>query len=168
VAFTGHYHAQDIAAARWDDRTFLFDIETGSLVSHPCPYRIVRFSGGASLSVVSHRLTSIPSRLEGFQEYAKEYLASGITNIAVKTMKDLGVPESDFGVLAPQISAAFVAHYAGDERLPPGREPLKLSGLSFMGSLVVGNRKALVEGLWTDSPCPDNDVTIDLATGNWR
>jgi hypothetical protein len=44
---------------------------------------------------------------------------------------------------------------------------LTLSGLSLMGSIVVGNRKDLVTELWSDREPPDNDVSIDLATGTW-
>ena len=39
--FTGHYHANDITLQEWNDGSFLFDIETGSLVTYPCPIRKV-------------------------------------------------------------------------------------------------------------------------------
>jgi 3',5'-cyclic AMP phosphodiesterase CpdA len=36
LVFTGHYHAQDVTLAQWDDeKKFLFDVETGSLVTYP-------------------------------------------------------------------------------------------------------------------------------------
>lgn len=41
VMFSGHFHASDIS--RVDDRlgNHLFDVETGSIVTYPCPYRIM-------------------------------------------------------------------------------------------------------------------------------
>jgi hypothetical protein len=40
VVFTGHFHAQDIAK-KTTASSFIFDIETGSTVTSPCPYRVV-------------------------------------------------------------------------------------------------------------------------------
>jgi 3',5'-cyclic AMP phosphodiesterase CpdA len=36
LAFTGHYHAQDIVMSKFDNGGFLYDIETGSLITAPC------------------------------------------------------------------------------------------------------------------------------------
>jgi 3',5'-cyclic AMP phosphodiesterase CpdA len=39
LVFTGHYHAQDITLRKIDGTgRFVYDIETGSFVTHPCPY----------------------------------------------------------------------------------------------------------------------------------
>ena len=38
--FTGHFHAQDIAVQEFGAQS-IYDIETGSAVTYPCPYRIV-------------------------------------------------------------------------------------------------------------------------------
>nr|HPO50831.1 metallophosphoesterase [Spirochaetota bacterium] len=42
--FTGHFHSQDIVSKKLKNGSFLYDIETGSLVTHPCPYRIINIS----------------------------------------------------------------------------------------------------------------------------
>ena len=39
LSFTGHYHAQDITLSDFNKDGFLYDIETGSLVTAPCPIR---------------------------------------------------------------------------------------------------------------------------------
>jgi hypothetical protein len=70
--------------------------------------------------------------------------------------------------LAQQVAQAFVAHYAGDEKLPPGQEAMQTKGLSIPGRVVVNFRKDLVIGVWHDLPPPDNDITIDLKTGSWQ
>ena len=36
IMFTGHYHAQDIVFKQFKNGSFIFDIETGSLVTYPC------------------------------------------------------------------------------------------------------------------------------------
>ena len=55
VVFTGHFHSQDIAR----DST-VTDVETGSLVSYPHPYRVIEVSGD-KMSVTTHNLRSIKS-----------------------------------------------------------------------------------------------------------
>jgi hypothetical protein len=37
-----------------------------------------------------------------------------------------------------------------------------------MGRIVVANQKNKVEPLWDDLEPADNDLVIDLATGEWR
>ena len=47
MVFTGHYHAQDVvkrSIKTADTPSFIFDVETGSLVTYPVPYRIVTLS----------------------------------------------------------------------------------------------------------------------------
>ena len=143
------------------------DIETGSLVTYPCPYRLVTVAGNRMI-VSTRFVESIPSHPEGFTDWARAYTAEGLTRIAVATMKKLGVPDIDADILAPQITDAFIAHYRGDESLPVGQEMLKEKGLSFMGGIIVGARRDLVEGLWHDLPPADNDFSLDLATGAWK
>lgn len=43
-AFTGHMHANDISKLVTDKNNTLYDIETGSAVTYPCPTRVVEFS----------------------------------------------------------------------------------------------------------------------------
>ncbi|HZK53295.1 MAG TPA: hypothetical protein VFC84_03705 [Desulfosporosinus sp.] len=39
LAFTGHYHAQDITLSDFKSDGYLYDVETGSLITSPCPIR---------------------------------------------------------------------------------------------------------------------------------
>jgi hypothetical protein len=122
------------------------------------------------MSIRSVRIQSLPSFAErgvDFGQHSLSFTGTGITGIALKTMKGLGVPAGEAERLAPQIRDAFLAHFAGDEQFTGG-QMLTLSGLSLMGSLVVGNRKDLITGLWEDRAPPDNDLTVNLATGDWR
>lgn len=169
IAFTGHFHAQDVALRRWKDGSFLFDVETGSTVTWPCPWRLVSVDPSGTLSIQSSRIDSIPSfrdRGADFQEHVRGFTRDGIANVAVSTMVKLGMKEAEAQTLSGQIADAMMAHYGGDERFQ-GTEMLKLRGLSLMGRIVVGTRKDLVYGLWQDSEPADNDVTLRLDTGQW-
>lgn len=45
MVFTGHFHANDISEyVSWTDK--IYDIETGSTVSYPMPYRMVSLRDG--------------------------------------------------------------------------------------------------------------------------
>jgi 3',5'-cyclic AMP phosphodiesterase CpdA len=170
LVFTGHYHAQDITVRTWSDGRFLYDSETGSLVTAPNPVRTVTIDGNQRLSIESSFITELPSFTaagKDFHEYAETYLHSGISGIAIKTMKGLGVPAAEAEKLAPQVADAFAAHYNGDEKFL-GVETLPSKGLSFMGGIVVANKRGLVDGLWKDLPPTDNAVSVDLRTGAWQ
>jgi 3',5'-cyclic AMP phosphodiesterase CpdA len=168
VIFTGHYHAQDVTEAREPDDTFLFDVETGSLVTYPCPYRVVSISAAQEMTIRSQDITAIPQRTTGFPAYAREAAFRGVAEIASRTIQGYHVGKAEADGLAAQVADAFMAHYAGDEALPPGVEPIRTRGLSPMAWLVVNNRKALVQSLWRDLSPPDNNVTLDLRTGAWH
>jgi 3',5'-cyclic AMP phosphodiesterase CpdA len=165
IVLTGHYHAQDITLVRWKDGRFVYDVETGSLVTYPCPIRVGEIRGN-SLSLQSCFVEQIPSRPSGFREFARQNTSDGISGIAVDTMLKLKVQEQDARFIAPQIARAFVAHYAGDEQ--PPELLLDKKGVGFMGRLVLWSRRSLVEGLWADLEPPDDGLAVDLATGAWR
>ena len=169
LVFTGHYHAQDITEANWTQPDkFVFDIETGSLVTYPSPYRIINIDSSQKAAVRTAHVESIPSHPNDFQEYSREYILNGIQGIATHAIMGYKVNQAEAHKLAGQVAQAFLAHYAGDENLPPGQEAMQTSGLSVPGWVVVTFRKNLVTGLWHDLPPPDNNITIDLNTGSWQ
>ena len=165
VVFTGHYHAHDITLVRWKDGKFVYDAETSSLVTYPCAIRNASIRGN-SLRLESLFVEAIPSRPDGFLDFAREITSDGISGIAIDTMLKLKVKEKDALFIAPQIAQAFVAHYAGDEQ--PPEIVLDKKGVGFMGRLVLWNRRSLVEGLWADLEPPDDNIVIDLSDGSWK
>jgi len=169
LVFTGHYHAQDITLARWPEpNKFVFDIETGSLVTYPAPYRIVSIDNSQEAAIRTKHVEAIRAHPDDFQEYAREYVQNVIEGIATRAIMGYKVNQAEAEKLAKQVAQAFLAHYAGDENLPSGQEAMQASGLSIPGWVVVNLRKDLVIGLWHDLPPPDNNVTIDLKTGSWQ
>ncbi|MBN1806670.1 MAG: metallophosphoesterase [Sedimentisphaerales bacterium] len=166
LVFTGHYHAQDITMVRFaGENNFLLDIETGSLVTYPCPYRVMEITAQQKLAIRSGCVTSIKSYPTGFEEYAHKYVKSGLVSIAAQTIEDYGVEAESAEKLAEQVGTAFMAHYAGDEKLSPGQIIITSKGTGLMGWFVVFVRKGMVKGLWYDLYPPDNNITIDLITG---
>ena len=164
LVFTGHYHAQDITLQRWDDGKFIYDVETGSLVTYPCPIRTASIRDNL-LRLDSLFVERIPSRPEGFQAFARDHTSNGIIGIAVDTMLDLKVKEEDALFIAPQVARAFLAHYRGDEQ--PPEVILDRTGVGFMGRLVLWNRGSLIRGLWQDLEPPDDGIVVDLGDGSW-
>ncbi|MEI6427854.1 MAG: metallophosphoesterase [Pseudanabaena sp. ELA607] len=62
LIFTGHLHVQDVAySAKYD----LYDITTGSMVSYPHPYRVLKYEAKGtmkSLAIESFRVGAIPEQ----------------------------------------------------------------------------------------------------------
>ncbi len=169
VAFTGHYHAQDAALARFPDGSYLCDVMTGSLATAP-NVRFVAVDAAGRMSIRSRPVDSLPSfAAQGvdFTSYARAYVHERIAEIAASTMRRMRVSVRDTATLAPQIADAFLANYWGDERFT-GVERLSGKGLGLMGRIVAGILKNSVEAMWEDLEPADNDLVIDLATGSWR
>ncbi|MGB4163083.1 MAG: hypothetical protein WBK72_01385, partial [Bacillota bacterium] len=117
------------------------------------------------MHIRSHFIAEIPSHPAGFQEYAKEYVHSGLTRIAYETLRKYRVNERSAEILAPQVADAFIAHYSGDEVTP--KVTIDTSGTALWAKLVVWVQRGLINGLWNDLEPADNDIDIDLSTGSW-
>jgi len=165
MVFTGHYHAQDISMTRWEkEGKRLYDIETGSLVTYPNPYRIVTLSA-RKVVITSRFITGIQGWETGFASYARSYIEGGIAGIATRTIEGYGVKSEQANKLAKQVAGAFAAHYAGDEKLAEGQVAITSKGTGFKGWIVVFLKKGLIRGLWQDLEPMDNNVTLDLTPG---
>jgi len=174
VVFTGHDHAQDITLRYYEiediedsgveadgQAPFLYDIETGSLATYPCPYRILETRPGRRLAVNSTFIDGIAGYKSGFTAFARRDVLEGIAGIAVSRMvEDYGVSEKDAALIAPQVAAAYAAHYAGDER--PEGKILSRKGLGLWGRIILAAQKSVITGRWVDFPPADNDVILSL------
>ena len=167
LVFTGHDHAQDITAATWESgEDFLFDIGTGSLVTYPSPYRVVEITGDQQCNLTSRFIDSTSGHPEDFDDYVREVSAERITEVAVNRLRDYLVSEKSARIIAPQFTRAFLAHYIGDEPAPG--ELLNTDGISLWAKIITSMKKKVYYGLWQDLDPPDNFLTIDLKTGQWK
>lgn len=159
VVFTGHYHAQDITMRQLKNGNFIYDIQTGSLVTYPSPIREVRINNNR-MQVSSHFIEKTETHPNGFTDFSKEYVHSGISGIAEKTLVSYKLQPEDAAKLSGQVADAFLAHYKGDEIVP--EQYLDLSGVGLWGRMIILFKRKLIVGLYNDLPPKDNDVTFSL------
>lgn len=166
VVFSGHFHSQDIALLTADDgKTFVYDVETGSLATYPCPYRLVSIDDEQHMHIRTRHITTTASHPEGFSSHAYRYCYQLAEKLAVRKLRGLGVSSRDCDLLAPQVVAAFRVHGLGNEE---GTEkPLDLQGVSPWGRFIIQRKRGLLEALWEQAPPPDNRLTIHLPTGDY-
>ncbi|MDD4712143.1 MAG: metallophosphoesterase [Bacteroidales bacterium] len=141
VLFTGHFHASDIARANDKNGNFLYDIETGSTVTYPCPYRLIRLSEDSlqiETKYIEHPNIILPAGMD-FQTYAHQELTKKLSvlvndmvnqsykNIASSIPQSLSlfvkVPDKQAILdmasihLIPDATNLALSHYCGNENL---------------------------------------------------
>ncbi|NTW28860.1 MAG: metallophosphoesterase [Coriobacteriia bacterium] len=160
LVFTGHYHAQDIARADYGDSGFIYDVETGSLATAPCPVRYCAISKG-TVEIVS---TDMVARLKPGTDFTAEaaaFVRKTIMTEAVSVLRGYRVSEADSSYIADYVASAFMAHYNGDEKTEA--MPAFDSGkLSLWGKIIYSQERYVIEGLWHDLSPADNTVTLSL------
>ena len=166
--FTGHHHANDISKLV-NGEDFVIDIQTGSTITYPCPYRMVEFDGNTKKMTIS--TTFIPSinyDLGGldFQTYAYNFLATGLPPLVVAELQQLGVDQATAQALEPLVTPTLIAYYHGDE--PNNQNQQVMDGINTLiqsGDATAFQFGMLLLGIWNDQTL-DNNVIIDLNTGD--
>ena len=157
IIFTGHYHANDISSFTHNSRE-LIDIQTGSLVTAPCPYRLVSVKNNR-LDINTKTVQSIAANLPGglgFPAFANTFLSQhldGYFNYYLASQ--LGAPAPLATFAAPLFRNGIMAHFAGDENMPPDQRKL-IEELATMSQQLAG----IVTTLWTDLGIKDNKTVI--------
>jgi hypothetical protein len=177
IVFTGHYHALDATKKKWgrDDKvTSLFDVETGSLVTFPTPYRVVSLDEGNAVNIYSEFITEIDYDTGdmSFPEYAEKYLDEGLFLLAFE-MLTRPLEEGGFGLdpddpltteMAQQAAEVIKAHYKGDEKMTSETLATIIYFLRQDDSMIRLLAGALLL-LWTDLKPEDTAPTIMLDSG---
>ena len=167
IIFTGHFHSQDVVKFQ-NGSDFIFDIETGSSVTWPSPFRIIELTSNNFLKITSNVINDIDYDTGelSFQEYSREFLENGMP-ILIKSflINDFAVPENDAEIVAPMMSKAIIAHYAGDEN--PTEETLnEIRQLSGSSNPTVQKIATGLNLIWYDLQPNDNNLIINLNNGN--
>ena len=160
VGFTGHYHAHDITRNDFESGKYLYDIETGSLVTAPCPIRYVQING----NTMNIRSDFIIDRLRpetDFAEKGQAFVKRTVMLEAANTLRKYRVSEKDIDIIADAVGDAFTAHYAGNEN-PDFRPHLDKSKLGLWGKIVLSTQQYVLDGLWQDLPPEDVNVMLNL------
>jgi hypothetical protein len=160
IMFTGHYHANDIVS-RTDGDKILYDIETGSMVTAPIPYRLITLTG-SSMDITTKYITHISATLPGgldLPTYANQFLSGhldGYISFAISN-PPYSLPDPLVSLGAPLLRNGFMAHYAGDEKITSDEQAQD----DAFGQLVPPLGGAL-NSLWTDLAPADNNLVITL------
>lgn len=144
VIFTGHFHSTDIKRAEGTDGEYLYDVETGSTVTYPCPYRIMKISNDKQFLTFDTKFILNTTEEyytrngKNFQEHAQQSLAGGIPTVMRWLVKEyypmikakvpsiLSIPDADglADILVKHISdvvtKAMLTHNEGNEQLKQG------------------------------------------------
>ncbi len=160
LIFTGHYHANDVTAYSYNNKT-LYDVETGSQVNPPLPYRTMALTE-KMLSVQSKHITNINASLPGGADlvtYSRAFFSAHLDGAFsyLLTQEPFSLSEADAAAAAPYFRDAYMAHFAGDEVMPNAVATYlnDLTSLSPIAAMALAT-------LWTDINTPDNDYTITL------
>ena len=159
LGFTGHYHALDITRSDFDGK-FIHDVETGSLITAPCPIRYVQLKNNAA----NIRTETIVDRIYPgtvFAANASAFVKRTVMLEAANVLKRFKVSDKDTDIIADAVGDAFTAHYQGDE-IPALRPPLDKSRLGLWGRFVLSQQQYVLDGLWADLPPADSDVSFTL------
>jgi len=171
LVFTGHFHAQDAVKKTVQAGTqpsFIFDVETGSLVTYPVPYRLVTYYENMSIfQIESKVITQIDYDTHGipFQQYAKEYVDNGLTFIvATFFIYYFDMEPADAETYAQYLVSGMIANYAGDEN--PTIETLETAmGFLQMSEPIMKLIGMSMLSLWNDPLPADNNLYLELNNG---
>jgi len=158
VIFTGHYHANDITE-RISGNNQLFEIETGSLVTAPIPYRIITMNNN-EFDITTKHVTSIDAKLPGgldFPTYSNLFLSQHLDGYFSYFLSNppYSLPDSYVATGAPLFRNAIMAHFAGDEMITP-QEQAADDQLGQLSPLISG----ALSSLWTDINTEDNNLHL--------
>jgi len=159
VIFTGHYHAQDITRGDFNGKV-IYDIETGSLVTAPCPVRYVQIKD----NIMDIHTETIVDKLHpgtDFASNATAFVKKTIMLEAAYVLRKFKVPEKDIVFITDVVGDAFTAHYSGDED-PALKKEVDKSKLSLWGRFVLGQQQYAIDGLWNDLKPEDNNAKIQF------
>lgn len=164
MVFSGHFHSQDITRATFEaPGRFLFDIETGLLVTYPCPYRVITVSSGYTAKIESHFIRSTPS-YQDFYQHAQRFCYERSVLLVNDAMKKYRMSPEDIARVNSKVADALMSHLVGDETA--SESPATSEGMGLWGKIIFSMRKDLVDAWHKDLYPADNQVTLDLKTGN--
>lgn len=113
VCFTGHFHAQDVS-----QKYHITDVETGSTVSYPHPYRLLNIDTDAGILSIKtnhiHDLSSMKNGSETLLEKSTRYATSALNSVA-ENLFPTKVPSDVRKECSEVLGEAYAMHLAGDE-----------------------------------------------------
>lgn len=152
VVFTGHFHANDIAKTYNKNGNHLYDVETGSPVTYPCPYRIIEYKEDSQLLIATKFIEKIDYDLNGesFQTYAKRIIKESIPSVLSSLVKEF----------YPEIKQ-YTTPYSAFIKMP---EANKLGQIveNNLGEIAVDIMMKIYEG---NNDSQHNNIMLNLNKG---
>ena len=170
IVFTGHFHANDIVKKQVGSN-FLFDIETGSLITAPCSFRTITLKSDMNIEIATKHIEKINYNTNGqsFQAYAYTKLMDGMTSLAQSQLvqSPFNLDSAGANYTAPYLAGALFNHFAGDEKTDASMAAFLIK----LDSLSKNNTKYAIVSLGintilSDLPPKDNTLTINLNDGS--
>ncbi len=162
LVFTGHYHAQDITEKSFPEfNKTLYDIETGSFVTYPLPYRQLNITSDQNVVIKSSYMKKPQFENMDTTEYSKKRYYDITLKMVSDAMGKYFVSENGQKKLGPQITDAYILHLTGDE--PLQKDIVDDESIGFFGSMALKLKKDLIFGWRTDLKPADNNVILDLS-----
>ena len=118
VILTGHFHASD-NAKDWNDNEdkAVYDLNTGSLISYPCDYRLLHYSDDLQ-SLKVEMASLVPQGMTADQ--CKEWLRGRVKALVVQAVKNKAGALASYittqiNNIAEYAANLFILHVEGDE-----------------------------------------------------
>lgn len=161
VCFTGHFHAQDIS-----QKYGLTDVETGSTVSYPHPYRLIDIdTSKGTMHIHSDRvytLGSMAGNKETLEQKSERFATSALSSF-MESIVPKKVPADVKTECAQVLGEAYAMHLGGDEQPTADfKARLKtavkrLRHYSWKWAFIMNK---IGKNLSTDTGVRDNDTCI--------
>jgi len=171
VVFTGHFHTSDIAKDWNADKTKeIYDVNTGSLISYPCDYRVVTLQSNLSeLAITTEHIKELVSG-DKFAEEAKSRLKASVQAI-------VAAQGTAYSLVAPTAAEAFIIHAEGNEAENAESAGIlstlinaAIIGQSFVGAEKSEKLKNMAYSMMldksnygTDREDQTNDLTLNIS-----
>ncbi|HRN16556.1 MAG TPA: metallophosphoesterase [Xylanibacter oryzae] len=115
VVFTGHFHSQDVATMKGG----LTDVETGSTVSYPIPYRLIGLDTKRGIMNIKTEhiscLGSLSGNSESLEQMSIRFASSSMRGFVNRFISD-NVPGDIREKSGKLITEAYIMNLYGDER----------------------------------------------------
>jgi predicted phosphodiesterase len=163
VIFTGHSHANDITQ-HIQGTSSIYDITTGSTITYPSQYRVLTLKN-KEMEIETRYVKDIGEPMPGglgFTDYAAKMQTDLLNKFftGYLTMAPYKLSDSMAKASAPMAANAYMAFFAGDEKISPA-EQAKVEALETFYPRPTFFINA-VNSFWTDLSIKDNKWHLKL------
>lgn len=166
ILFTGHFHANDIVKRQFGDY-FMYEIETNSLISYPCSYRLLRLKPDRKLEIETNSVKKaiIDNQEKSIVPYSEDLYSNFLETYYVPVILGYYSSDSLFMALCKKpMKEAFKSHYYGDEQVSQDMAKM-IDEIKNKPQYEYKAAADIIENLFNDLYPGDRNITIDLISG---